>query len=83
MKIEEVRNFRNIEVFYYNDYSNPMSKNEIVDAFCYLIPAIQSEIVDCACKYSMNKNLKECKIALERIAALVGKYRFKTETGLQ
>lgn len=83
MKIEEVRNFRNIEAFNHSyDYGNPMSKNEIIDAFCYLVPAIQSEIVDCVCKYSMNKNLEEYRIALERIAALVGDYRFKTETGI-
>ena len=83
MKIEEVRNFRNVEVFYRNSYDNPMSKNEIADAFRYLIPAIQSEIAECACKHSMNKNSEEYRIALEKIAALVGDYRFKTETGLQ
>ena len=83
MKIEEVRNFRNIEAFCHNDYDNPMSKSEMANAFCYLIPEIQSEIAECACKYSMNKNPEAYRIALERIAALVGNYRFKTETGLQ
>lgn len=83
MKIEEIRKFRNIEAFCHNDYDNPMSKSEMADAFCYIVKEIQSEIADCSCKYSMNKNPMECRIALERIAALVGDYRFKTETGLQ
>lgn len=83
MKIEEIKNFRNIEAFWNKDHSNPMTKSEIADAFCYIVKEIQSEIADCACKYSMNKNPIEYKIALERIATLVRDYRFKTETGLQ
>lgn len=83
MKIEEVRKFRNIEAFWNKDCINPMTKSEIDEAFCYIVKEIQSEIADCSCKYSMNKNPIEYKIALERIAALVGDYRFKTETGIE
>lgn len=83
MKIEEIRNFRNIEAFCHNDYDNPMSKSEMANAFCYIVKEIQSEIADCSCRCNMNKNPEEYKIALEKIAALVGDYRFKTETGLR
>ena len=82
MKIEEIKNFRNVEAFWNKDHNNPMTKSEIADAFCYIVKEIQSEIADCSFKYSMNKNPIEYKIALERIASLVGDYRFKTETGI-
>ena len=82
MKIEEVRNFRNIEAFWNKDCINPMTRSEIAEAFCYVIKEIQNEIAECSCKYSMNKNPEEYRIALERIATLVGDYRFKTETGI-
>ena len=83
MKLEEARSFRKIEAFCHFDYDSPMRQSEMADAFCYIVPAIQTEIVDCACKYSFNKNSDEWKIALDRIAALVSDYRFKTETGIQ
>lgn len=76
------RGFRNIESFCYCDYSKPMPQSEQADAFCYVIPAIQNAIIDCSCRFGMNKNPKEFKDAIEKIASLVSIYQFKTETGM-
>ena len=83
MKEKEIKSVRKIEAFYNGDTSRPMPDSEIVDAFKYIIPAIQNEITDCDCRYRMNGNLEECKMALDMIAAMVSTYRFKTETGIE